>query len=143
MLVDLLKKSEFGSLTKVELSSELIDNFLWELSLVNLDVLDVLTAVELHLKDANWLFFILSLFTEIVELFSCWALLNLWSIVASVSSSGGWWLLVTLVGLCGHLGVLSEGVGWVLLILGRRSGAHLVWSTHISVSIDHLLRSID
>ena len=84
MLIDLLKKSEFSSLTKVELSSELIDDLLWKLSFVNLDVLDVLSSIELDLKDANWLFLLLSI--EVIELLSSlWARLNGRSVVASIS----------------------------------------------------------
>lgn len=84
MLIDLLKKSEFSSLTKVELSSELIDDLLWKLSFVNLDVLDVLSSIELDLKDANWLFLLLSI--EVIELLSgLWARLNSRSVVASIS----------------------------------------------------------
>ena len=84
MLIDLLKKSEFCSLAKVELSSELIDNFFWELSLVNLDVLNVFSSIKLDLEDADWLLLFLSLL-EVVELSSLWALLHLWAVAASVS----------------------------------------------------------
>jgi hypothetical protein len=59
LLIDLLKKSELSSLTKVELSSELIDDFLWKLSLINLDVLNVFSTIKLYLKDADWLLLIL------------------------------------------------------------------------------------
>lgn len=74
MLIDLLKESELSSLTKIELSSELIDDLFWELSLVNLDVLDVLSTIELNLEDADWLLLLLSLSKIISELLSSlWA----------------------------------------------------------------------
>ena len=143
MLIDLLKKSEFGSLTKVELSSKLIDNFLWELSLVNLDVLDVFSSIKLDLKDADWLLFLLSLSEIVVEFVvsGLWAGLNLRSVVVasvSVGSRSLTWLL-ELIGLWSLLATLSEGVGWVLLLAG--SGGSWVGSWHVSVSLDHLLRS--
>lgn len=140
LLIDLLKKSEFGSLTEVELSSELIDDFLWELSLVNLDVLNVFSSIKLDLEDADWLLFLLSLSKIVVELLSgLWAGLNLWSVVASVSagSSGLTWLL-ELISLWSLLAALSEGVRWVLLL---GSVGSWVGSWHVSVSLDHLLRS--
>ena len=121
MLIDLLKKSEFGSLTKVELSSELIDNFLWELTLVNLNVLDVFSSIKLDLKYADWLLFLLSLSEIVVEFVvsGLWAGLNLWSVVASVSvgSRSLTWLL-ELIGLWSLLAALSERVRWVLLLVG-------------------------
>lgn len=74
LLIDLLKESELSSLTKIELSSELIDDLFWELSLVNLDVLDVLSTIELNLEDADWLLLLLSLSKIISELLSSlWA----------------------------------------------------------------------
>lgn len=121
MLIDLLKESEFGSLTKVELSSELIDNFLWELTLVNLNVLDVFSSIKLDLKYADWLLFLLSLSEIVVEFVvsGLWARLNLWSVVASVSvgSRSLTWLL-ELIGLWSLLAALSERVRWVLLLVG-------------------------
>jgi len=142
LLIDLLKKSEFCSLAKVELSSELIDNFFWELSLVNLDVLNVFSSIKLDLEDADWLLFLLSLSEIVVELLSgLWAGFNLWSsVVASVSigSRSLTWLL-ELIGLWSLLATLSEGVRWVLLLAG--SGGSWVGSWHVSVSLDHLLRS--
>ena len=143
LLIDLLKKSEFGSLTKVELSSKLIDNFLWELSLVNLDVLDVFSSIKLDLKDADWLLFLLSLSEIVVEFVvsGLWAGLNLWSVVVasvSVGSRSLTWLL-ELIALWSLLAALSERVRWVLLLVG--SGGSWVGSWHISVSLDHLLRS--
>ena len=106
MLVDLLKKSEFSSLTKVELSSELIDDLLWELSLIDLDVLNVLASVKLDLEDADWLLLLLPV--EIVEVLSrLWRRLNSWSIVASVPGASLTWLL-ELVRLWSLLATLSE-----------------------------------
>ena len=137
MLIDLFKKSELSSLTKVELSSELIDDFFWELSLVDLDVLDVLASIELDLEDADWLLLHLSsLLAEVVHLLSrLWALLNRRSIVASSAGASGAWLLVALVSSCSWL-VLSKAIRWILWALWS------IWvsSWHVSVFIDHLLR---
>ena len=84
MLINLLKKSKLGSLAEVELSAKLVDNLFWELSLVDLDVLDILATIKLDLEDADWLLLFLSLL-EVVELSSLWALLHLWAVAASVS----------------------------------------------------------
>lgn len=84
MLINLLKKSKLGSLAEVELSAKLVDNLFWELSLVDLDVLDILATIKLDLEDADWLLLFLSLL-EVVELSSLWALLHLWEVAASVS----------------------------------------------------------
>ena len=56
MIVDLVEESVLGSLGEVELLAEFFDDVLWELTLINLDVLDILTAIKLYLQDANWLF---------------------------------------------------------------------------------------
>jgi len=112
------------------------------LSLVNLDVLNVFSSIKLDLEDADWLLFLLSLSEIVVELLSgLWAGFNLWSsVVASVSigSRSLTWLL-ELIGLWSLLATLSEGVRWVLLLAG--SGGSWVGSWHVSVSLDHLLRS--
>ena len=84
MLINLLKKSKLGSLAEVELSAKLVDNLFWELTLVDLDVLDILATIKLDLEDADWLLLFLSLL-EVVELSSLWALLHLWAVAASVS----------------------------------------------------------
>jgi len=112
------------------------------LSLVNLDVLNVFSSIKLDLEDADWLLFLLSLSEIVVELLSgLWAGFNLWSsVVASVSigrRSLTW--LLELIGLWSLLATLSEGVRWVLLLAG--SGGSWVGSWHVSVSLDHLLRS--
>ena len=112
------------------------------MSLVNLDVLNVFSSIKLDLEDADWLLFLLSLSEIVVELLSgLWAGFNLWSsVVASVSigSRSLTWLL-ELIGLWSLLATLSEGVRWVLLLAG--SGGSWVGSWHVSVSLDHLLRS--
>ena len=112
------------------------------MSLVNLDVLNVFSSIKLDLEDADWLLFLLSLSEIVVELLSgLWAGFNLWSsVVASVSigrRSLTW--LLELIGLWSLLATLSEGVRWVLLLAG--SGGSWVGSWHVSVSLDHLLRS--
>ena len=112
------------------------------MSLVNLDVLNVFSSIKLDLEDADWLLFLLSLSEIVVELLSgLWAGFNLWSsVVASVSIGRRnlTWLL-ELIGLWSLLATLSEGVRWVLLLAG--SGGSWVGSWHVSVSLDHLLRS--
>ena len=112
------------------------------MSLVNLDVLNVFSSIKLDLEDADWLLFLLSLSEIVVELLSgLWAGFNLWSsVVASVSigrRSLTW--LLELIGIWSLLATLSEGVRWVLLLAG--SGGSWVGSWHVSVSLDHLLRS--
>jgi hypothetical protein len=138
LLINLLEKSKLGSLAKVELSTELVNDLLWELSLVDLDVLDVLSTVKLDLEDADWLLLLLSLLVEVVS--GLGALLNLGSIVASLSSRGVWLRLIVLVVLGSWL-VLAETVRWILLSLWS-SGLLLRTSGHgVPVSIDHLLWS--
>lgn len=55
MIINLVEQSVLGSLGKVELLAEFFDDILWELTLINLDVLDILAAIKLYLKDADWL----------------------------------------------------------------------------------------
>ena len=105
-------------------------------------MLNVFSSIKLDLEDADWLLFLLSLSEIVVELLSgLWAGFNLWSsVVASVSigrRSLTW--LLELIGLWSLLATLSEGVRWVLLLAG--SGGSWVGSWHVSVSLDHLLRS--
>lgn len=80
----MLKQSELGSLAKVELSAELINDLLWELTLVDLDVLDVLATLELDLEDADWLLFLLhSSLAEVTGGLSGFgAHLDLWSLIS-------------------------------------------------------------
>jgi len=55
LIINLVEQSVLGSLGKVELLAEFFDDILWELTLINLDVLDILAAIKLYLKDADWL----------------------------------------------------------------------------------------
>ena len=50
MIINLVEQSVLGSLGKVELLAEFFDDILWELTLINLDVLDILAAIKLYLK---------------------------------------------------------------------------------------------
>ena len=48
-----------GVLADVESLAELVDDLLRNLSFVNSEQLNVLTAIKLNLKDADWLLFLL------------------------------------------------------------------------------------
>lgn len=54
MIIDLVEQSVLGSLREVELLTKFFDDVLWKLTLVDLDVLDILTAIKFDLKDADW-----------------------------------------------------------------------------------------
>lgn len=111
LLVDLLEESELGSLAKIELSAKLVNDFLWKLSFVYFDVLDVLSSIKLHFENANGFLILQSPLSELVDILSLGALLNLRFIVASVSGTGRawlWLLLIALVWLLSHLIVLTK-----------------------------------
>ena len=55
LLVNLGEQSLLGMITKVELATEFFDDFFRDFTLVNSDVLHVLTAVELDLEHADGL----------------------------------------------------------------------------------------
>lgn len=52
--IDLIQQSHFGILTEVILSSKDVGDVNWLLSLINLNMLNFLSSIELNLKNADW-----------------------------------------------------------------------------------------
>jgi len=122
LIINLVEQSVFGSLGKVELLAEFLDDVLWELTLINLDVLDILAAIKLYLKDADWLL-------GHLRLSLCWLVLGevllLWGKLGWLELGR---LLRRSVSAFASLISLSSGLSlWASLLIGRSWVRLLSW----------------
>ena len=75
----------FCVLTNIEFLTEIFNNFLWNLSFINFQKLNVLTAIKFDFKHTNWLIIFLSRWRQSVLGFNLWS-----SSLIGTSISSGW-----------------------------------------------------
>jgi len=127
LIINLVEQSILGSLGKVELLAEFLDDVLWELTLIDLDVLDILAAIKLYLKDADWLL-------RHLRLSLCWLVLGE---VLLLWRKRGWFELVRLsswsVTTFASLVSLSSGLSLWASLLVSASWVRLLSWVHLLV----------
>ena len=144
LLVNSAQELVLGVLADVEFLAEVLDDFLRNLALVNAEKLNVLSAVELNLEDANWFFFLLQsvacdswLALDWLRIAANWLLggsaiswlRGCWlEVAASVSGVPCLWLRVLLLlSESVSWSTLSSGLGGLTYWLNRAWTAHGLW----------------